>query len=233
VFRTLPGFWVQIAKGQGVKVDLLNEDKVQDTFEPLVQILPLAINSIKDPEFRSNTHISPRVQVAFGLPLSSVQTSMYLRADPLKADVKVKGLDKVDDKCKASGQDGHNSATMMNQTTSVEVKLGAGIVAAIQIFNLVLDTNKLLGKTVSPSGGLYAMKKVFGHCYECHGYGCLQNLANAANAPINGAFDYIARAMSDTLTGVFEKLAKHSKDDALRKGSMLTTLPAPTKDEGM
>jgi hypothetical protein len=233
VFRTLPGFWARIPKGQVVKVDLLSEDQVQDTFEPLVQILPLAINSIKDPESRANTHISPRVQVAFGLPLSSVQTSMYLRADPLKADVKVKGLNKVGDKYKASGQDGYNAAKMMNQTTGVEVKLGAGIVAAIQIFNLVFDTNKFLGKAVSPSGGLYAMRKVFGHCYECHGYGCLQNLVNAANAPTNGAFDYRARAMSHVLTGVFKKLAKHSKDSALWKGSMLTRLPAPTKDEGM
>jgi hypothetical protein len=165
VSRTLSGFWVQIAKGPSVKVDLLSGDKVQDTFEPLVQILPLAINSVKDPEFRANTHISPRIQVAFGLPLSSVQTSMYLRADPLKADVKVKGLGKVDDKCIATSQNGHNSAKMMNQTTSVEVKLGAGLIAAIQIFNTVIDTNKLLGKTVAPSGGMYGM-------YQGRNFGC-------------------------------------------------------------
>jgi hypothetical protein len=61
----------------------------------------------------------------------------------------------------------------------------------------------------------------------------LVNLFNAAKAPINGAFDYIARAMSDDVTGLFKKLAKYSKDGALGKGSMLTTLPAPTRDEGM
>jgi hypothetical protein len=96
-----------------------------------------------------------------------------------------------------------------------------------------MDTNKLLRNIVSPSGGLYYMHSVFHHCWECSGFGCLQNLANATNTPVNSVLNYIATVLGDAATGVFKTLVRHSKSDAMQKGPTLIALLVPTKDEGM
>ena len=65
------------------------------------------------------------------------------------------------------------------------------------------------------------MHSVFHHCWECSGYGCLQNLANATNTPVNGVLNYIATVMGDAVRGVFKTLANIRNQMRCRKGQHL------------
>jgi hypothetical protein len=218
--RSLPGFHVKVPAGQHLKVDLLNEDKIQDTLEPQVKVLPLSINQIKDPSISFMVAISPRAQVAFGLPLAiqALQTSIGVTWDLIKIAISWTGKDNVDEKCKPA-----TGPVALALAHGILIEIEAGFSAAFNLFGIILSTD-ILGNSVSPWGGLtYFKRTLYERCFRCGGArneGCiLQQATNILNSPINQISAGIADLMSKVVTEGFRILSHHSKESAQRKSA--------------
>lgn len=218
----LPGYHLQIPKGQYGHVDVLTVNNTKDYFRPSITVIPMELN-ITNPSAHISQWAGLQASVAFGTPAMKKQTSFAARFDFSKFTVSLSGETNTDKFFVKNGTASPN----IRDGNAVRVTWSNGLSAHLHLFRLSIDTNTL-AKKISPWGVLYWTEPLFAYCFKCHGNHCINNMAQNGSIAINmmlanvtgGPARWVTEKLMDLINGRPDHTALQGNEDDVRGAPM-------------